>query len=81
MSQHTLARAARMPKSERELLYIRGICRNRFHYCNDHICLDLLKEASECGVDVETLSRVAKQSRNWTEWRLEMHDLIDERSA
>lgn len=76
-----IARAARMPKSERELLYIRGICRNRFNYCNDRLCLDLLKEAHGYGVDIETLTRISKRARNWTDWRSDMHSIIDEWSA
>lgn len=75
-----LCRVARMPEEERSLLYIRGICRNRFHYCNDRICLELLKEAHSYGVESEELSEIAKQSRNWTEWRNQMLSLITERS-
>lgn len=72
-----LAKTLAMPEDQRKLLYIRGICRNRFTYCNDIKCLTLLKEARDAGVSADTLSAIAKDARNWTEWQAEMYGAIE----
>jgi len=58
------------------LLYIRGICRKRFHYCNERQCLLLLQDAYELGVGIEWMETTAKRCRNWSEWRSLMEDAI-----
>jgi hypothetical protein len=58
------------------LLYIRGICRKRFHYCNDRQCLLILQDAYELGVGLEWMETTAKRCRNWTEWKSLMDDAI-----
>jgi len=73
-----IAKALNMPEDGRNLLYIRGICRNRFSYCNDVKCLVILKEAREAGVDVDVLTAIAKDARNWTEWQAEMRGAIED---
>lgn len=69
------ARGANMDEDERALFYIRGICKNRFDYCNPATCLVILKEAYGAGVDVEEMKEIAKQARSWTEWRRLMSSL------
>jgi hypothetical protein len=58
------------------LLYIRGICRNRFHYCNERLCLSMLQEAYGLGVTIEWLETTSKRSRCWSEWRNLVEDAI-----
>lgn len=59
----------------KDLLYIRGIVRNRCTYCNESRALELLEEAFDAGVTVEDMKRLAKAARNWTEWQSEMYEL------
>lgn len=73
-----IAKALSRPEAERKLLYIRGICRNRFSYCDDKRCLSLLKQAYEAGIDPDELAEVAKTERNWSNWQREMWRFIDE---
>lgn len=71
-----IARNMTLPNAEKQLYYIRGICRNRFNYCNDVRCLQILKEALTAGCDVDEMTAIAKEARNWTGWTEEMYDLI-----
>lgn len=73
-----IAKAMMLPEDGRQLLYIRGICRNRFAYVNEKACIALLREAYEAGVTIEALTEIAKTERNWTNWRNEMNALISE---
>lgn len=66
----------KLPEAEQKLRYIRGIIRNRM-YCNESICLSLLKDAVASGIDIETLSDIAKSAKSWTEWREVMEGMID----
>ncbi|MCK6158041.1 HNH endonuclease [Moraxella osloensis] len=59
------------------LYYIRGILRNRV-YCNDQVAIQLLKEANELCVSEDELKEIALTSKNWTEWRETMQELIHE---
>jgi hypothetical protein len=58
------------------LLYIRGICRNRFSYCNERESLSLLQRAYELGVGLPWMESTAKACRCWSEWRNLMDDAI-----
>jgi hypothetical protein len=71
-----IARNLTLPDTEKRLYYIRGICRNRFAYCNDVRCIQMLREAVEAGCDIEDLTQLAKESRNWTGWTNDMYDLM-----
>lgn len=53
----------------RDLLYIRGILRNRLYYCNEAKALKLLKDAYFNGASIENLKDLAKEVRNWTQFR------------
>lgn len=59
------------------LLYIRGICRNRFTYCNEREALSLLQRAYGLGVGVTWMESTAKNCRCWSEWRNLMEDAIE----
>ena len=62
----------------KRLLYIRGILRNRLSYCDERLALELLEAAVEAGVDVESLVPHAKKVRNWTEWRRDIEQFINQ---
>ena len=59
------------------LLYIRGICRNRFAYCNEREALRLLQRAYGLGVGVAWMETTSKKCRCWSEWRNLMEDAIE----
>jgi len=73
-----IAKTLCKPENERKLLYIRGICRNRFTYCDERQCLNLLKKAHDVGVSVDELAEIAKSKRNWSGWKSEMWHLIEQ---
>lgn len=58
-----------------KLYYIRGICRNRFNYCVDWKCLEVLEDAYKSGVEIEEMTKLAKEARNWTDWSESMEEL------
>jgi len=66
------------PVDDKHLYYIRGICRNRFHYCNESMCISLLRKAHAAGADQDDLTEIAKDCRNWSQWTYAMNQLIDQ---
>lgn len=72
-----IARINSMPDDSRELYYIRGICRNRFNYCNESQCLDWLKSAQSWGVAIDEMKEIARTERNWTNWCAAMREAIE----
>ena len=62
----------------KDLLYIRGILRNRFSYCDERRAIEMLEEAYDLGADLEHLKRMAKKERNWSNWSAEMEALMQE---
>lgn len=54
------------------LFYIRGILRNRFHYLNERVAMELLRAADAMGIDEGDLKEIAIETRNWTEWQRAM---------
>lgn len=65
-------------RSESHLFYIRGIIRNRFHYCNDWKAIELLRKADELDVPEEELKQIALQAKNWSQWRVTMNAIVGE---
>lgn len=61
----------------KDLFYIRAIVRNRMH-CNERVAIDMLEEAYERGIHLDDLKRLATTARNWTAWRNNLQDWIDE---
>ena len=51
------------------LFYIRGILRRRCDYLNEGACIALLKDARNCGIDVERMVDFAKQVFSWSQFR------------
>ena len=64
----------------KELLYIRGIVRNRM-YCNDPVALKLLERAHLAGASIQGLKDVALTVRNWTCFLDELTDFIDKKEG
>ncbi len=63
---------------EKDIRYARGILRNRLHYINEGIAISTLRDAYRLGADPEHLKEMARSTRNWSEWRAEMADLIED---
>ena len=80
----SIASYRKMSPINQKMHYIKGICRNRFHYWNDERGLAILRNYvdalrkygwSEEQIlnDLETeVSDVAKSAKNWSEWRQKM---------
>ena len=62
----------------KELYYIRGILRNRVSYCNEHKALRFLLDAYRLGIEIEDLKSIAKEVRNWTEFKERMEEIVGE---
>lgn len=61
---------------ERNIMYIKGICKNRFSYFVPGTADSLLANAFNAGYDFDYLKLVAINARNWTDWKEEMEGLI-----
>lgn len=61
----------------RDLLYTRGILRKRVYVAEDYI-MELLESAVDAGANTEWLKQLAKDCRNWTEFKEEVLDFIEE---
>jgi hypothetical protein len=70
--------ASREDPDLRELYYIRGIARNNCGYFNPGEAMELMKAARSWGVPLEELRRIAIHSRNWTRFRHDLYDVIDD---
>lgn len=62
----------------KDLLYIRGILRNRLNYLNERCCLELLKDAHAAGIPTDELRDLSKSVRSWTHFRDELSLWIDQ---
>lgn len=60
----------------KELLYIRGILRNRLNYLNERDCLDLLEQAVEAGATIDSLKKFSKRVRSWSQFQNEIYDFL-----
>lgn len=65
----------KQPEDRQQLLYIRGILRNRLNYINEKMCMALLNHAVEKGVQISQLSDFAKTVKNWTTFKAEIEGL------
>ena len=59
------------------MYYIRGILRNRV-YCNEQVCMLLMRKAHKLNIDLEDVETLAKECVNWTEWRTALDDYIND---
>jgi hypothetical protein len=62
----------------KNLYYIRGILRNRLSYINEHKALKLLEDAFSAGFEMNALSDLAKEVKNWTVFRETLEQFIAE---
>jgi hypothetical protein len=60
----------------RDLLYIRGILRKRLFYVNEQQVMGLLEDAHLAGASIENLMGLAKDCKNWTEFRDEIYQFL-----
>jgi len=72
---HVRSKAQEKPYLK-DLYYIRGILRRRV-YVNESVVMKLLEDAVVAGVDPEALKSLAKQCRNWSEFRDEVQELSE----
>lgn len=63
-------------EDERQVMYIRGVCRNRFGYWDSQQGTAIIRDALE-GWKYEYLLEIAKTAKNWTSWKSKMIDLIN----
>ena len=61
----------------KDLLYIRGILRNRFSYCNEQKALEILEDAFDAGGKIDDLQKIAKRSNSWGSWQNDMDEYLD----
>jgi hypothetical protein len=62
-------------ENQKQVLYVNGICRNRFGYYDPTRGKQLIKDVLELYV-YEYVCKIAKEAKNWTEWRDAMEDLL-----
>lgn len=72
-----LAAAKKKPEAERRILYARGILRNRLAYVNEKAAVSLMRDAVSAGADIEEIIELAKEVKNWTEFRGVMEGAIN----
>lgn len=60
----------------RDLLYIRGILRNRVHV-NERTIMSILEEAHVSGISIDHLKNLAKSCRNWTDFQTHVYEYMD----
>lgn len=63
----------------KDVYYIRAIVKNRMH-CVDWKAKDLIETAILSGYPVEDLKTLAKTSKNWSQWKWDMEDIINGRA-
>lgn len=56
----------------RDILYIRGILRNRFEDCEERAALELLDKAANNGCEIDCLKSHSKRVKSWEEWKTDI---------
>lgn len=64
------------PKYLQDIYYIRGIMRNRFHYVNDGMAIQLMQKAYEFGLTIDEIKEIVFDCRSWTQFKNEIHMII-----
>lgn len=67
----------RKDEAEKSACYIRGILKNRISYVDYQKSLAWLTTAIEQGFDVEELKDLAKEVKNWTQFREAMEEILN----
>lgn len=65
----------------KDMLYIRGIVRNRFYNVDERQCIDLLKQCRSYGASIESLRECSKTFSSWTGFRDMLIDYTVEHGA
>jgi hypothetical protein len=60
----------------KDLFYIRGILKNRLYYFDASKAIDWLEKAYLRGASIEDLKALAKEVRNWTDFRCAMEEYL-----
>lgn len=68
---------SRLPEEKRLVYYARGIVRRRM-YCNDKVFFILVNGAVDRGMEISEVIELAKTAKNWTEFRAELEDFVNE---
>ena len=53
----------------KQMMYIRGILRNRLNYVNEGEILNLLNMAVIHGINLNAVEALAKECSSWTKWK------------
>lgn len=67
-----------MDETTRNVLYVRGILKNRGLYINDRVCTSLIREALEGGATFESMKLCATNARSWTAWRTDVEAFLNQ---
>lgn len=62
----------------KDLYYIRGIAKKRFHYCNEQTAIILLKQCYELDASIESLKSFTITCKNWSQWTDGLNKFIEE---
>jgi hypothetical protein len=63
--------------NRRQLLYIRGILRNRLSYVDERLAINAMRNALSAGATLDELTDLARDVRNWTQWTNAVHEFIE----
>lgn len=74
-----VTRSSREKPYLRDMLYIRGILRNRLSYVNERMVLGIIEDAIVADADIESLKRLAARVSSWTQFTNAIHDYLDSR--
>lgn len=61
-----------------QLYYIRGILRNRLHYVNEWKSIQIMEKVVLAGAHTDDIKEVALVTTNWTEFQMEMAEMLKE---
>ena len=67
-----ICRVSSQPDYMRDLYYARGILRNRVAYCDDRVCINLMKNALDNGATIDAIKDLARTARSWSQFRNEI---------
>lgn len=62
---------------EKNVMYVNGICRNRFNYHDPSKCKSIIRSVLELGYTFELTKQIAADAKNWSDWRDQMKDLLN----
>ena len=65
----TITNVQNMPFHKQKILYIGGICRNRFNYYDKTACISVVTDAFSVGVSLEWLEATSKRAVTWSDWK------------